>query len=87
LAVSTGNLSPNTQTVFADTQNEWKQVRRKEDDDLKQIINTYFATPIQPPLYTSFLSTSRTKILNNQEENYKSDLEESDKSITITEEP
>ncbi|CAG8773854.1 18570_t:CDS:1, partial [Racocetra fulgida] len=47
------------------------------DDDLKQIINTYFTTPIQPPLYTSFLSTSRTKALNNQEECYESDLEES----------
>ncbi|CAG8839888.1 35059_t:CDS:2, partial [Gigaspora margarita] len=75
---------PNAQTVFVDAQNEWKQVRRKEKEDLEQIINTYFATPIQPPLYTSFSSTSRARILNNQE-GYKSDSEESNESSsTIT---
>ncbi|RIB23373.1 hypothetical protein C2G38_2171501 [Gigaspora rosea] len=87
LAVSIGNPSPNAQTVFANAQNEWKQVRRKEKEDLEQIINTYFTTPIQPPLYTSFSSTSRNKTLSNQE-GYESDSEESDESpSTITEEP
>ncbi|CAG8806530.1 19045_t:CDS:2, partial [Gigaspora margarita] len=58
VSVSTGNLFSNAQIVFADAQNEWKQMRKKSED-IEQIICTYFATPIQLTLYISFLSTSR----------------------------
>ncbi|CAG8818546.1 23577_t:CDS:2, partial [Gigaspora margarita] len=60
---------------------------KKEKRKLEQIINTYFTTPIQPPLYTFFSSTSRNKTLSNQK-GYESDSEESEESSsTITEEP
>ncbi|CAG8821321.1 2876_t:CDS:2 [Gigaspora margarita] len=54
---------------------------RKKSEDIEQIICTYFTIPIQPTLYTSFLSTSRnSNTLNHQKEKHESSITVSEKS-------